>query len=311
MFWAARPALSGRSACDPRIAPMRFRSAKLFAAVMAVVLAVAAQAAPPADAASHCAPRGAKNKFGQVCRPDAVGVLWWGSPYRVFLYGDSLSFESAPYVQKAVTASGRATFTNRSFPGTAPCDWFAAMDRDRSPYVPDAVIVTPFGNNSSACEIHDGLRPKYGSPAYWQMYKVMLTAVVNRYRRPTLVVLAAAPVARNDLAYGRGASQKGQMLALLREVAAGRSHVVVVDAGAAVEGSDRRYVRSLPCLPLEPCPNSPKLGRAVVRAQDGVHLCPSIFSATIALLGNCPVYSSGAWRLGTAQSAPVVQALGL
>lgn len=231
--------------------------------------------------------------------------------YRVILYGDSLSVESAPYAQRAITASGRATFINRSFPATSPCDWYGAMDKDRTPTPPDAVIVTPFGNNMSSCEVQDGLRPKYASPAYWKMYRTMLTSVVNRYRAPTLVVLAAAPASRYDLAYNPGTSQKGQMLDLMRQVAAGRPNVVAVDAGASIEGTGGRYVRTLPCLPSEPCPNSPRPGSAIVRAQDGVHFCPKIFSATMALLGDCPVYASGAWRMGTAQASPVVEALGL
>jgi hypothetical protein len=47
----------------------------------------------------------------------------------------------------------------------------------------------------------------------------------------------------------------------------------------------------------------------VVRAVDGTHFCPVPSDAVQAVAGDCPVWSSGAFRFGTAMADPVIRDL--
>ena len=81
-----------------------------------------------------------------------------------------------------------------------------------------------------------------------------------------------------------------------------------VEAGAAVldRGS---WTKTLPCLPDEPCTGGADAAGSpvsVVRAPDGVHFCPAAPAAINGVTGDCPVWSSGAFRFGTAMAAPVI-----
>ena len=256
-----------------------------------------------------CTNPGEVNSSGKVCRADSGGGLVWGNKFRILYYGDSLAAESARYVRASVTAHGRATITDRSVPGTSPCDWTTAIKLDLSRGRPDAVMVETFGNNISRCQIRNGVRPAPKSAAYWTAYERDLLALVQRFPAGVPLWLYAAPAARNDLAGGY--SQKARMLALMDRIAAGRPNTWSVDAGAAVESPAGAYTAYLPCLLDEACAGSPTAGSNRVRALDGLHFCPVIVSATIAQLRSCPVYASGAKRFGAAQAAPVVQMLGL
>ena len=45
------------------------------------------------------------------------------------------------------------------------------------------------------------------------------------------------------------------------------------------------------------------------RAPDGAHFCPGAPDAVRGVTSGCPVWSSGAFRFGTAMATPVLQAL--
>ena len=78
------------------------------------------------------------------------------------------------------------------------------------------------------------------------------------------------------------------------------------DAGQAVLWNGA-YTAYLPCKGGEPCKIVGPTGSFnQVRAADGVHFCPGTTDAS----GACSVWSSGAWRYGTALAAPVIAALG-
>ena len=68
----------------------------------------------------------------------------------------------------------------------------------------------------------------------------------------------------------------------------------------------RTYTDVLPCLPAEPCSGSasrPSVGVNVVRAPDGAHFCPRPDAPAVeGVTGPCPVWSSGAYRFGTAMA---------
>jgi len=227
----------------------------------------------------------------------------------VLYYGDSLAAEAAPYVRDIISANNKAVLVNRTYPGSSPCDWTPALALDLSRGTPSAVIIETFGNNISACQIHNGVRARGGGSAYWLQYQRDLENFMSRLAPQTPVWLTAAPAASNDLA--GGVSHKALMLALMQKLAANRPNTFAIDAGHAVETSSGGYAASMACLVSEDCSNYISLGMNRMHAYDGLHFCPAIRKATIALLRHCPVYASGAWRFGTAQATPVVRALGL
>lgn len=86
-----------------------------------------------------------------------------------------------------------------------------------------------------------------------------------------------------------------------------------VDAGAAVLDHGR-WTDALPCLPDEPCSGIAGAVATdgpvnVVRAPDGNHFCPVAHDAVDGVVATCPVWSSGAYRYGTAMAEPVVELL--
>lgn len=227
----------------------------------------------------------------------------------VVLYGDSLSVESARYVHSDLRrADANVEFANRSFPGTAPCDWFlrASQDAERKPF---AVIIEAFGNNQSRCQLNkSGNRPRSEGDLYWRRYRGDLRELMALFPDSTRIFLNAPPAAYNDDSAGKSHSRR--MLVTMLKASIGFRNARVVNAGKAVETKDGQYTRSLPCLPEEPnCTNQPKRGFNLVRAEDGIHFCPPVLKATVKTLTRCPVYASGAWRFGRAQAAPVASLL--
>lgn len=253
---------------------------------------------------------GSVNSSGKVCRPNAQGILAWQSKYRVVDYGDSLGAEAYRYVNTSLTANGRAKVTNRTYPGSSPCDWNSAAKLDTAAGQPDAVIIETFGNNISNCQLDSaGNRPTNGSQAYWAAYYDDLVNLIGKFGTKVPIWLTAAPAARNDTT--GGVSHKARMLQLMQQVADSRPNTFVVDAGASVENPGGTYAPYLPCLPNEECANFMGHAWNDMHSEDGLHFCPRIKRATIALLRNCPVYASGAWRFGNAQADGVKTLLGL
>lgn len=227
------------------------------------------------------------------------------APY-VLYYGDSLAAEAHQYFQDELGTS----VVDRTYPGSAPCDWTQAVKLDLSRGTPKAVIIETFGNNISDCTKVSGQRVPSESKAYWAMYQDRLQTLINRFPRTTRIWLNAPPAAKNDLSAGR--SHKAVMLQTMKGVAATRPNTFVVDAGAAVESPQGEYSAYAACSAIDPeCSNVPRGGWTRVRAKDGLHFCPTIEYATVAQLRNCPVYSPGAKRFALAQAEPVKKFLGL
>ena len=230
-------------------------------------------------------------------------------PKQVFLYGDSLSVETAPWLRSRLTRWKTANLVNRSFPGSAPCDWFSQAVVDARTR-PAAVIIQTFGNNQSGCQLTKaGNRPRSEGDRYWRDYRYDLRRLARTFPRSTRIYMIAPPTAYNDKASGR--SHKGRMLRTMEKAAYGVANARVIDAGRAAEGPGGTYSRVLPCLPREVCSNSPKRGFTYVRAEDGLHFCPTVLKATVQQLTRCPVKASGAWRYANAQANPIIRDLGL
>jgi len=114
------------------------------------------------------------------------------------------------------------------------------------------------------------------------------------------VVLASTPPGRNTPATRAGLSEVG----LLFRDAAIRDHLFFIAAGSAVLAKDR-YADYLPCLPSEHACGA--FGVEQVRSPDGLHFCPR--PRVVHWSPECPVYSSGAYRFGTALGEGVARAM--
>ena len=229
---------------------------------------------------------------------------------RVSLYGDSIALEASKWVKAAITRSRPVQFSDRTLAASSPCDWQQMATQEATTEPPAAVIAEVFVTNMSKCQLDaKGKRAADGSAAYMSRYGQDLENFINIYQDTTTqIFLASAPPARNDISRNK-VSHKKSMVALLARVAAAHPNVTFVDAGAAVEPPGGGYVRSLPCLPSEQCPNRPKRGFATVRALDGLHFCPTVLYATMASLRSCPQTPLGAIRYAEALSAGTISLL--
>jgi hypothetical protein len=81
-----------------------------------------------------------------------------------------------------------------------------------------------------------------------------------------------------------------------------------IDAGAAVLDHGR-WTATMPCLVTEPCTGSADgidHGVNVVRSPDGTHFCPTAGTAEQGVTDGCAVWSSGAYRFGSAMAVPII-----
>ena len=228
----------------------------------------------------------------------------------VVLYGDSLAWEAQDaFVQAFADRTGLKVVV-RTFGGTAICDWLDAMADDAATLSPGAVVVEFSGNNITPC-MHDAAGQPLTGTAFVERYAADAEAVIATFA-PTGadVVFAGAPISRS--AQESGDFNGGRLNVLYERM--GRTHAGAryVDAGAAVLEAGH-WTATLPCLPVEPCTggfDAAGQGVNVVRAPDGGHFCPASAGAVRGVTGACPVWSSGAFRYGSAL-APVIESLDL
>jgi hypothetical protein len=233
-------------------------------------------------------------------------------PRRVILYGDSLASEARDWFTLAIADGGAGEVVDRTFGGSAICDWLDKMRGDARAFHPAAVVFEFVGNNATNC-VHAPTGVPLTGAALAQRYRDdarRATAIfaglgVRVYWMGAPAVAPSSPSAAVDIV----AVQRAEA-----EEAAGWTfgeppfdRVRFVDAGRAVLDHGR-YAPTLPCLASETAADGCVGGRITVRADDGVHFCPT---GVVRPDGRCPVYSSGAARFGFAMAAPVRRDLGL
>jgi hypothetical protein len=227
----------------------------------------------------------------------------------VVLYGDSLAWEAREHFVQAFAANPTAQVVTRTYGGTAICDWLDAMRTDAAELEPGAVVVEFSGNAATPC-MKDSNGGELSDDAYFARYKADASAVLDIFepsRTPVYFVSAPPPRTPDPSQAFRG----GRLNAMYAQLADARPGAEYVDAGAAVL-DDGAWTATLPCLPEEPCEGGfDATGRPVnvVRAQDGNHFCPANHDARAGVTGTCAVWSSGAYRYGTAMAAPIVAAM--
>jgi len=223
--------------------------------------------------------------LGTVIRPHA-GT----SPRpRVAYYGDSLVTQSE--TDLALLGNlGHWDVSLHDFPGTALCDYLDQMSSDAVNAPPDVAVIAFSGNALTPCMFGPG-RTFLADPAIAVRYHESAEVAVALFAAEgTRVVLVGGPPF-----YG-SEGESGVNRAYMA-VAAEHPHAAeFADAGAAVAGPGRKWVKTLPCLPYETSAMGCRGGQIIVRAPDTVHFCPgqAIVTSTWRML--CPVWSSGAWR---------------
>ncbi|HEY7138369.1 MAG TPA: hypothetical protein VIB48_25155 [Acidimicrobiia bacterium] len=270
------------------------RLASVVAAVVAVLAAALAGCAAPwsntGAGPRRDAPRPAPALAVRVAAPVST-------PTRTaILYGDSLSFEIRQQVVFDA-ALGGIHLEVSAFGGLALCDRLPDMRADLARLHPQVVVLEFAGNSFTPCmRDRTGALLKIGTPAYHDRWRADLaTAIRLANAAGARLVWASAPVTGT----AAGAANVRWLQAMAGSVVAGNPGAQVAPAGDAV--LDRgAFSPRLPCLPDEGPAQGCTGGRIVVRAPDGTHFCPIDPRAIRGVVGDCPVYSSGARRFAAA-----------
>jgi lysophospholipase L1-like esterase len=221
-------------------------------------------------------------------------------PPIVALYTDSLGAQAEPFF--ADQLRGEARIRGVTVPGAALCDALDAIGEEAERRRARLAVIQFSGNNVTPCTQGPDGAPLEGA------------ALVDRYEadaRRAVELLAGAgvpiyfvgspPTTVSDAA--TRINERYRQIA--DETAQNGGEVFFVDAHTTVIADDATFTRTLPCLPFETEVQGCEGGRIVVRAPDGVHFCPTVTGED----PHCPVWSSGAYRFGSAMAAPVLAAL--
>ena len=200
---------------------------------------------------------------------------------RIALFGDSLIDQSAStLLRRAATDLPGHQLDLHYFPGTAQCDWTAAME-DVARQGVGTVVLAFAGNMFTACARGGDAYARYRADAEW--------AVEFWRARGVRLVFVAAPGMVGATADDRPAPR-----AYLDVAAA--TGTPVIDLGPRfVDPVSNTYTERLACLPTEGPGQGCSAGTIQVRTgwdglvQDRIHFC----------LRACTVYSSGVVRYAT------------
>lgn len=209
-------------------------------------------------------------------------------PAKILLVGDSLAWEAVDHFRFFAEGSGHQLQV-ATFGGTAICDFLDDVVDLTATFRPNVIVAAFTGNALTPCMRGVDDRPLHGL-AYGEKYRQDIAAMTAAAAGAS-IIWVGPPAPAGDPANFETLS------ALYARAVADWPNAVFVDGGAHIS-PNRRWVRTLPCLPFEPCtgPTVDGVGHNVVRAPDRTHLCPSIGDAPGGVVALCPEYSSGALR---------------
>lgn len=212
----------------------------------------------------------------------AAGLAGCTPRPRVYVYGDSLAWESAKEIRQWAAARGYDAVLRTRF-GGAPCSLFAEMRADRNTRPRMAII--SFAGNSNY------LAPCVGT-SHLASYRAQMQEV-QRIWTGSGTRLAWVSTPRLPVAYTEDAQD------VMRSEAQ-RLGMVVGDGGKYVS-PNRVWAWTQPCMAGERCVGrqlngAVAPGRNIVRANDRVHFCPGPSHG----FDPCSTYSSGSWRFARA-----------
>jgi hypothetical protein len=212
------------------------------------------------------------------------------------LYGDSLTFEIRQRVVFDAALAGIHLEVS-AFGGLALCDRLPDMRADLARLHPQVVVLEFAGNSFTPCmRDRNGALLQIGTPAYQARWRADLTTAIRLANAAgARLVWASVPVSATPA----GAANVRWLQTMARSVVAGNPLAQVAPTGDAVLDHGV-FAPRLPCLPDEGLPQGCTGGRIAVRAPDGTHFCPIDPRAIRGVVGDCPVYSSGARRFAAA-----------
>jgi hypothetical protein len=229
-------------------------------------------------------------------RPVTTSALVAQAHGTVDLFGDSLGYQAEPYVDMFFAETGNFTVSNKTYGGTATCDWLSKMAAAAAEH-PQAAVLVFSGNAFTPCMDGVALR----SPQYYDLYTTDTEQAIGIFSAVGAhVFLVGTPVDESSVA---GWDRLDNIYRHLAQ--ADPLDVTYVDAGAAVEPRGGGFTWRLPCISFEPScgPN----GTNIVRSPDGIHFCPDGTPATAGVTGPCDEYSPGAFRFALAIVSAVTQ----
>jgi hypothetical protein len=230
----------------------------------------------------------------------AVSTACGESDPRVALYTDSLGAQARPHFEAQLR--GEARVRGVTVAGAALCDALDQIAADAERRTPRLALLQFSGNNVTECMQGpdgaplegDALVDKYEADAR-RAAQILLDADVAVYfagSPPTAITDASVRI--NDR-YRR----------ITEELSGQGRDITFIEAQGSVTGPDGGYVETLPCLAFETPAMGCQDGEIQVRAPDGVHFCPEVTGED----PGCPVWSSGAYRFGSALAEPVLDEL--
>jgi hypothetical protein len=218
----------------------------------------------------------------------------------VDLFGDSLGYQAAPYLDLFLADTGNYTVSNNTFGGTAICDWLSKMAAAAAEH-PEAAILVFSGNAFTPCM--DGVA--VDSPQYYDRYVTNTEEAIGIFTAVgTHVFLVGTPIDAPSVAGWDRLDDLYRQLARANPLT-----VSYVNAGATVESPSGGFTWQLPCMSIEPSCGAN--GSNIVRSPDGIHFCPTGTPATAGVTGPCDEYSSGAFRFALAIETAVNKWSGL
>ncbi len=222
------------------------------------------------------------------------------TPKTALVYGDSVTWESRIATANQFKLKKGWTYTNKSFPGTAPCDWLVNLQSDLATYQPSIVAIETEGNNTRPCmlDANGNVLPK-DSQAYFDKYTADLGSFFAQVTASGARLLFVKAIPMKDTTWNNAVNK----LNTIGTTLAGQYHGVSVTASPrnAVSASGK-YIDYKTCLSTEVsagyCGTDGKIAiRTLTGTQAGIHLCPSGLNAGYPY--SCPdAYSSGEYRFG-------------
>jgi hypothetical protein len=233
-----------------------------------------------------------------ACTPPAPKI-------RIEVFGDSLAYQSAPYLNYFFGYSGKVATKNQIFAATAICDWLPTIGRELDTrngagFHPNAIVMI-----FSGVALYPCMKDAHGTPLSGQ-------ALIDKYAGDARIAImyaarvhipiyfASTPISGADADKYVGDTPLGDMYAALAQQYPGT--VRFIDAAQAVEWHGH-YTVTLPCAAFEHCSGRWPDGTptVVVRSSDGVHFCP-----VPEIFFDCPTSMPGAMRFAAAITKPVL-----
>ncbi|MBK5224038.1 MAG: hypothetical protein JJE52_14425 [Acidimicrobiia bacterium] len=210
----------------------------------------------------------------------------------VIYYSDSIGSESMGNTRLAL--GDQVDLVDRSFPGSALCDWHDRMAGDLARWAPDLVVLQFVGNHLSQCAA--SADPITATPSIYADHVASVSDLWTSHGVP--IVWMSAP---RSLYEPLAVIQDGLDEVYLAS-ASGHPLVSFADPGAELESPDRKGARHLPCAPWETADHGCVDGEISVRHADGIHLCQAGDEV-------CHGYSAGLFRYGTTVAQEILRHL--